>query len=347
MRKAHGSTYPGRMQLQALEVFRTVARHGSITAAARSLQYTQSAVSRQVAVLEAELDVVLFDRLSRGVVLTEEGQCLLPHAEAMLDRLTTAQRDIEAIRGLGSGRLRVGAFPTAVAALVPRALAAFRDEHPEVGLSLVEGRTPALLDRLLAGDADVVVVSAPPDRPLDGGRFDLHHLLDEELLVALPRQHRLARRRSVRLAELADDSFVAGSATAEETLLRATLPQGFQPRIDIVAAEWTGKLGCVAAGLGVALIPALAIRAAPADLALVRLRPDDAATRRIFAATVAGRSRPSAVTRLIAHLDAVAAAMFSRSGRTGRPRAQSRAPSPGPRPNPRPPRPRGSSSRPA
>jgi DNA-binding transcriptional LysR family regulator len=290
------------MQIEALDVFRTVARHGSITTAARALRFTQSAVSRQVAALEADLGVRLFDRLPRGVALTEEGRSLLPHAEAILDRLDTAQRDLAAVHGLGAGRLRVGAFPTAVAALVPRALAAFRDAHPEVTMALVEGLTPALLERLAAGDADVVVVSAPPDQPLDGSRFELHHLLDERLLVAVPRGHRLARRRTVRITELATDAFVVGSATAEDTLLRATLPSGFRPRIDLVAAEWTGKLGCVAAGLGVALIPALAVRAAPADLVLLRLHPDDASVRRVFAATLAGRTLPPAVAEFLHRL---------------------------------------------
>lgn len=297
------------MQIQSLEVFQAVARHGSITVAARALRYTQSAVSRQVAALEAETGARLFDRLPRGVALTEEGRCLLGHADAVLDRLATAQRDLAALRGLGAGRLRVGAFPTAVAALVPRALSAFRAEYPDVALSLVEGRTPQLLERLAEGDADVAVVSAPPDQPLDGSRFALSHLLDERLLVAVPRTHHLARRRTVRLAELTGESFVVGSATAEETLLRATLPSGFQPRIDIVAAEWTGKLGCVAAGLGVALVPALAIRATPADLALLRLHRDDATVRQVFAATLAGRRVPPAVAPFVHLLAGEAAAL--------------------------------------
>jgi DNA-binding transcriptional LysR family regulator len=110
-------------------------------------------VSRQIAALEAEVGARLLDRLPRGVALTEEGRCLLPHAEAVLDRLATARRELDALRHLGAGRLRVGAFPTALAALVPRALAAFREQHPAVTLRLVEGRTPALLERLLAGDA--------------------------------------------------------------------------------------------------------------------------------------------------------------------------------------------------
>ena len=273
------------MQTQSLEVFVAVARGKSFTRAARALGYTQSAISRQIAVLEKELKADLFDRLARGVELTEQGRALLPHAEATLDRLRTAQHDLDALRDVGGGRLRVGAFPTAVAALVPRALAAFRTAYPKAQLSLVEGLTPTLLTRLAEGEADLAVVSAAPDRPLDSSRFDLHHLLDEQLLVAVAPGHPLADRHTVRMAELAGESFIAGSATAEDTLLRATLPSGFRPRIDLVAAEWTGKLGCVAAGLGVALVPALAVRATPADLVLLRLHPDDASTRRVFAAT--------------------------------------------------------------
>ena len=294
------------METQLLEVFRAVAQCGSITTAAHRLRFTQSAVSRQIAALEVQVGVRVFDRLPRGVALTEEGRTLLPHAEAILDRLTTARRDLDELRGLGSGRLRVGAFPTAVAALVPRALAAFRAAYPKVALSLVEGTTPVLLERLAAGDADVAVVSSSPTGQIDTARFDLHPLLDERLLVAVSRAHRLARRRTVRLAELADDPFIVGSARAEDTLLRASLPGGFQPRIEIVAAEWTGKLGCVAAGLGVALVPALAVRGTPADITLLRLRAEDESVRRIFAATVAGRAASPAATRFRGYLDEAA-----------------------------------------
>jgi DNA-binding transcriptional LysR family regulator len=285
------------VQTQSLEVFVAVAHGRSFTRAARALGYTQSAISRQIAVLEKELNADLFDRLPRGVELTEQGRALLPHAEATLERLRTARRDLDALRDIGGGRLRIGAFPTAVAALVPRALAAFRTAYPQAQLSLVEGLTPALLHRLAAGEADLAVVSAAPDRPLDNTRLDLHHLLDEHLLVAVAPGHPLAGRDTVRLAELAGDPFIAGSATAEETLLRATLPSGFRPRIDLVAAEWTGKLGCVAAGLGVALVPALAVRATPADLVLLRLHPDDASIRRVFAAT-SRRPTPTVVHML-------------------------------------------------
>ncbi|GAA0487498.1 LysR family transcriptional regulator [Paractinoplanes deccanensis] len=290
------------METQLLEVFRTVAHAGSITAAAKQLQFTQSAVSRQIGVLEAELGAQVFDRLPRGVALTEEGRVLLPHAEAVLNRLSTARKAVAELRELGAGRLRVGAFPTAVAALVPRAMATFRKAYPQVALGLVEGLTPALLERLAEGEADVAVVSSSPAGPIDTDRFTLRHILDERLMVAVALDHPLANRRRVRLAELADDPFIAGSATAEDTLLRASLPHGFQPRIEIVAAEWTGKLGCVAAGLGVALVPALALRGTPADIALLELHPDEEPTRRVYAATVAGRSVPPAVSRFFRHL---------------------------------------------
>ncbi|MGC4894084.1 LysR family transcriptional regulator [Micromonospora sp. DT31] len=292
------------METQLLEVFRTVAEHGSITTAARALSFTQSAVSRQIAALEAEIGAKLFDRLPRGVALTEEGRGLLPHAEAVVNRLAEARRDLTELRELGRGRLRVGAFPTAVAALVPRAMASMRSAYPQISLSLVEGVTPRLLERLLADEADVAVVSTSPTSELDRERFDLRHLLDERLLVAVARDHRLARRRTVRLADLAEDAFVVGSTTAENTLLRASLPSGFTPRVDIVAAEWTGKLGCVAAGLGVALVPALAVRGTPPDIALLRLHPEDESVRRVFAATVRGRTPSSAVTRFLDHLRA-------------------------------------------
>jgi DNA-binding transcriptional LysR family regulator len=297
------------MDTVLLEVFRTVAHLGSITAAARRLRYTQSAVSRQIVALERELGSQVFDRLPRGVALTAEGRALLPYASAVLDGLDGARRAVDEVRALSAGRLRVGAFPTAVAALVPAALASFRQAYPEIGLTLVEGLTPGLLERLAAGEADVVVVSSSPAGPVDAARFELRHLLDEPMLVAVARGHRLARRRVVRLSDLAGDAFIAGSATAEETLLRAALPTGFRPRIEITAAEWTGKLGCVAAGLGVALIPALAAGRVPPGIAVLRLHPDDESIRQIHAATLPGRMLPPTVTRFLDHLRTAAAGL--------------------------------------
>src|SRR3954471_13634713 len=123
------------MDTTRLTVFREVAALGSFTAAARSLRYTQSAVSRQIAVLEDDLGAALFDREARSVRLTEEGRTLLAHAEAVLDRLDVARREIAALRELNGGRLRVGAFPTAGAVLVPHAMKAFQEDFPNIELS--------------------------------------------------------------------------------------------------------------------------------------------------------------------------------------------------------------------
>jgi DNA-binding transcriptional LysR family regulator len=179
------------VQTEMLEVFREVARQRSITAAAATLRYTQSAVSRQMAALEAEFGAPLFDRLPRGVALTAEGRCLLTHATAVLDRLATARRDVHQVRDAVTGRLRVGAFATADAALVPQALARFRTSHPHVEISLIEGVTTRLLSSLLIGDADVVLVNASGDRPFVDERFTVHHLAFEPLLLAVPAAHPL------------------------------------------------------------------------------------------------------------------------------------------------------------
>ncbi|NGN68328.1 LysR family transcriptional regulator [Streptomyces sp. A7024] len=285
-----------------LEVFRSVARHGSFTAAAAELGYTQSAVSRQVSALEAEFGAPLFDRLPRGVRLTDAGRTALSHAGAALERLDAARRDLAALQGLAAGRLRFGAFATAGAALVPLAVAAFRADHPDVEVCHTEGYSRDHVSALQAGDLDLAVVSGYADRL---GAFDpveLIHLLDEPVLVALPIGHRLARRRTLRLAELMDEPWVAGSTDAGETLISACLREGFRPRIDIVAREWIAKFGFVAAGFGITLVPALAAGALPPGLVLVALRTEDAPVRSVYAAVPRGAARPAAVSGFLPYL---------------------------------------------
>jgi DNA-binding transcriptional LysR family regulator len=299
------------MQVQWLETFAEVVRQGSITNAARDLGYTQSAVSRHIAALEDAYGATLLDRQPRGVIPTQHGEILAAHVEAILRRVREARQDLAQLDDGTIGRLRVAAFPTAIARLVPAAVSAFRRDHPGVSVSLVEGYTPRLLEQIDAGDADIAVVSAPPDRPIPADAARLTHLLDERLLIAVPARHRLARRRTVRLREFADDPFVTGSATDEPALMRARLPAGFAPVVEIVVADWTGKLGCVAAGLGVALVPALAARAAPSDVRLLRLPAEDAPVRRVFAATNATRRPAAATTAFVRELRTAARGWMS------------------------------------
>lgn len=283
------------MDMAWLDVFRTVAHLGSFTAAGERLGYTQSAISRQIATLEGELGTPLFDRLARGVRLTEHGRALLPHAEAMLERLDTTRRDLTALTELTAGQLRVGAFDSANAALVPDALAAFRAAHPDVAISLTEGLAEHLLDLLTQGAIDLALVASYTEPADDSDRFDYRPLMADPVLVALPRGHRLARRRRLRLAELADEPWIAARRHAESTLLEACVRSGFQPRIEYTVAAWTAKLGLVAAGLGATLIPSLAARVTRPGIALVPLHPDDTPVRQVHTVTRRGRRMPPAV----------------------------------------------------
>src|SRR4051812_32174310 len=174
------------VEIEWLEVFVEAARRGSLTATGQALGYTQSAVSRQIAALERATGAHLFERLPRGVRLTEEGRCLLAHAEAVLGSVRAARRDLDALRDLDTGRLRVGAFASAVATLVPAAMAAFRTAYPRIALSLVEDNSAAQLGRLQAGEVDVAVVSVYPHQTLEpSGAVEFRHLTDDPLLVAL------------------------------------------------------------------------------------------------------------------------------------------------------------------
>jgi DNA-binding transcriptional LysR family regulator len=284
------------METVLLRTFREVARRGSFTAAAEALGYTQSAVSRQISALEREVGAPLFDRVPRrGVRLSDAGESLSPHAEAVLERLAAAQRDIAALGRLEAGQLRIGAFPSANAELLPRTLAAFRAEHPGVAPSLIEGTSPRQLARLEAGELHLAVVSADARLPLEAERVELTHLLDEPMLVALPLSHRLAKRRAVRLAELAHGSWIVGDRSVQDPLLTLAPELAERGRIEFVAREWTAKLGLVAAGFGVTLVPALVVSTVRAGVAVVALHGDDAPARTVYLATAKGTARPPAV----------------------------------------------------
>jgi DNA-binding transcriptional LysR family regulator len=277
------------LTLSGLKVLREVAARGSFTAAADSLGYTQSAISRQVAGLEAAAGTTLFERTPRGARLTEAGSALLRRADSLLDEVDAAQRELEGIADLATGRLRVGAFPTAVAAMVPRALSVFHQRHPGIQVSLREGSTPSQLRRLASGATELAVVGVLPGHRLpEDQRLAFEHLLDDQLLLAVADDHPLARRRSVDLDALAGERWIAASAQGSDTFLGAWEWADWRPRVEYVARQWTAKLGLVAAGLGVTLVPSLAASAVRRDVALVRIRSGQPASRTVLVATRAG-----------------------------------------------------------
>ncbi|WP_374120618.1 LysR family transcriptional regulator [Streptomyces sp. AN091965] len=307
MQTTHGGADglgPGAADLSTywLRAFLEVAGEGSFTVAARRLSLTQSAVSRQIASLEAALGgAPLFDRLPRGVRLTAHGRAVLPHARAVTGQLSRLRQELTDLEGAARGLLRFGAFATADVALVPRAIAAFRARHPGVTLTREEGFTGPLLTRLTDGELDLAVVSTTGG-PLPQDAYELHHLLDEPLYVALPAAHPLAGEAALGLARLAGEDWISGSAEPAGTLLDAALRHGFRPRVAHVVAEWTAKQGYVAAGLGVTLIPALAAQGVRQDVALVPVHDEGTPARAVYAATARGRSRAPSVEPFLAAL---------------------------------------------
>jgi DNA-binding transcriptional LysR family regulator len=297
------------LTLLGLRVVREVAARGSFTAAAASLGYTQSAVSRQVAAMEAAAGAPLFERGARGVRPTESGQALLRHAGEVLDQIEAGQRELLGLRGMAAGRLRLGAFPTAVAALVPRALATFSDAHPDVEIALREGTTPSQLRRLRAGSIDLAIVGALAGRPPEASDLTFEPIMDDPLLLAVGRDHPLAGRRTVSVDALAVERWIAGGTDPRDTFLGAFSSLEWEPRIKYPVREWTAKLGLVAAGLGVTLVPGLAAAAVRDDVALLRVRAKEPPVRRVLlAARAAGEPRPAAVA-LAGILHQVAAAL--------------------------------------
>lgn len=294
---------------QALRSLRAVAETGSFTLAADQLGYTQSAVSKQVRSLEAEVGAPLFTRTARGVTPTGAGRTLLRRAEAVLEQLDAAEQEIAALPRGAAGRVTLGGFPTTAVDLVPRALAHLRCAAPEVEVDLRVLPTPAQLRQLRAGRLDLAVVAVggpPPEHDLHG--LGTTTLPSGPLLLAVPVGHRLAGGGPVALADLAHERWVVGRGTAGE-------PQfGAWPGLDDVAVaarahDWSARLGFVSAGLGVTSIPALAAAAVPAGVVTVPVAGPVPQARRL---TLAWVGTPGAAVQAVQGALAEAAAALAR-----------------------------------
>ncbi|GAB3837809.1 LysR family transcriptional regulator [Kribbella italica] len=284
------------MELTPLRAFREVCRLGSISAAADKLGYTQSAVSRQLATLEAQLGRTLLTRHARGVRPTAAGDVLLTHAAGILAQVDRATADVAAAESR-PGPLRVGAFPTASAQLLPKALKCLHRSWPDLRITFTEGVTPTLLPGLVDSTIDLAVVTDyPPGLPAADG-LDLIHLLDDRLHVALPVGHRLADQDEIDLAELAKDSWVEDYPGAAAILTSVCARAGFAPRLEIVCGTWLGKQAFVAAGYGVMLAPGLVVPALRPDLVVRPLT--DPPTRTVYVATRAADEPCGAVDAFV------------------------------------------------
>src|SRR5215218_3165319 len=200
------------LDVRRMRVLREVAQRGSFSAAAQALSFTQSAVSQHVAALERETGTQLVDRGPRGVRLTDAGRALVSHADAIIARIEDAEEELAAIAGLREGRLRLASFQSAGSTLVPRAVAAFRDHHPGVELAMVQAEPEDATERLYAGDIDLALLyDYEPIGAMLDAELELTPLLRDPYDVILPRGHQLADRKTLRLRDLADESWISST----------------------------------------------------------------------------------------------------------------------------------------
>ncbi len=290
------------LDVKRLRVLREVAAKGSYSAAAESLAYTQSAVSQQIAALEREAGARLVERSARGVRRTEAGRVLVRHTDEIHSRLADAEAELEAIAGLRGGRVRMTALPSVGATLMPRAIAEFRDRFPGVALTLEPAEPPEALGKLRAGECDVAVTVDAAFCAIDEPGIDVRHLLDDPMYVVLPSGHPLARKPSIRLEELRDESWIGGSTGSgcPDTLIlmRACNNAGFEPRIAFHSDDYLAIQGFVAAGVGLALIPDIALLAVRDDVA-IRSLASRAPSRRLQATTLSDAFRSPAVEAML------------------------------------------------
>ncbi len=279
------------LDVRRLRVLQAVVAHGSFSAAAESLAFTQSAVSQQISALEREAGTRLLERSSRGVSLTDAGRALMVHAEGILGRVADAEAELAAIAGLRGGRLRVTTFPTAGATIVAKAIVEFRKRYPDVELTLTPREPVETIDALRAGEADLAVtVEGDGDQLAPEPEFARVNLLEDPMSVVLPAGHPLAHRESLRLQDLADEQWILGPlghCPEGRIVTRACAEAGFAPRVAFESEDYMAVQGFIASGFGVALIPELALVAVRPDV-VVRQLEGAPPCRQVFAATLAG-----------------------------------------------------------
>jgi DNA-binding transcriptional LysR family regulator len=293
------------LDVKRLRVLHEVARQGSFSAAADALSYTQSAISQQIAALERETGTTLVDRGARGIRMTDAGEALVRHADAILTRITDAEAELEAIAGLRGGRVRLASFATAGSTFVPHAIATFHEQHPEVEILLRESDPEESVPALKAGQLDIAILFEPHGA---GDMSDLEqvHLLEDPMSVVLPEDHPLASKAKVRLKDLSDESWVQTTSSCPCGVIVADQCRaaGFEPRVAFESDDYLTVQGLVAAGVGVAMIPSLGLAAYRPDVAI---RPLIGANpkRDIFAATLpCGRRAPATQAMLDVLCDA-------------------------------------------
>ncbi|MFH8623829.1 LysR family transcriptional regulator [Streptomyces vietnamensis] len=294
------------IEARHLRVLRAVAATGSFSAAARELGCTQPAVSQQMKALEASAGTPLLIRTGREMRLTQAGEVLVRHASGILAGLTAAEEEVAAIAGLRAGRVRLVSFPSGSSTLVPTALAALRAAHPGTRVSLVEAEPPRSIEMLREGDCDIALAFRYGAGQAEWDDLVVRPLLADRLVGLVPEGHRLAGAGSVGIAELADESWIAGCPRCRRQLVDVCEDAGFTPRIDFATDDYPAVVGLVGAGLGVAVLPELAIESVrPKGARTVAVEP--AVEREIVALTLPDLAQVPAVAATLDELIRAAA----------------------------------------
>src|SRR3954454_15535653 len=289
------------LNVQGIRVLREVLAQGSFSEAASALHYTQSAVSQAIATLEGEAGVPLLERDSRGVRPTNAGERLNEHAIRILTQLDAADAELGAIAGVKGGELRMASFPTAGATLMPLAIASFRRTHPEVALSLVEGEPEELTPRLRDGEFDLGLIFEFEGKGELGPGLRSTPLFEDPMKLALPKGHRVAGKERITISDLAEESWVQTSeaSACARHVVRICRTAGFEPRVSFESDDYLTVQGLVAAGVGVALIPQLALsQAVSYDIAVRELHPAGPVRHVVVGTPGAGVSMPAAAAML-------------------------------------------------
>jgi DNA-binding transcriptional LysR family regulator len=292
------------LDVRKLRVLRELSERGTIAATAEALSFTPSAISQQLSALERETGVELLTREGRRLALTDAARRLVANTDEVLAALEAAEADLEASVGEVRGTLAIGAFPTAAATLLPPAVAGLTREHPGLEIRIEELEPHESLPALRLGEIDVAIAheyDSIPRRP--DPAFAEHPLMSDPLRVALPTGHPLAGGGAVDLAELRNERWIAGRPGTHCGIVVTTAGRaaGFEPEIAAHASEFPTMLALVAAGLGVAVVPALATAASAVD-GVVLVDPRPALHRRIYAAVRPGSGRRAAVAAVLAAL---------------------------------------------
>lgn len=262
-----------------------MAATGSFSAAARELGCTQPAVSQQMKALETSAGTPLLIRAGREMRLTQAGEALVRHAAGILAGLTAAEEEVAAIAGLRAGRVRLVSFSSGSSTLVPTALAALRAAHPGTRVSLVEAEPPRSEEMLREGDCDVALAFRYGPGGTEWEDLVVRPLLSDRLVGLVPEGHRLADSGSLSIAELADEPWIAGCPRCRRQLVAVCEESGFTPRIDFATDDYPAVVGLVGAGLGVAVLPELALESVlPKGARTVAVEP--AVHREIVALTL-------------------------------------------------------------